>query len=72
MVTIPNNQVRVQPLEKVREVYKERSFLFGLIKTEQIKRVNSIGTILKIDTQKEPEKVFLNGVEYVKSNPSNL
>lgn len=59
------NQTKLIPLEKQREYYIERSALFGLIKFEETQRVESIGKQLDIFCDYIPEKVFLNGVEYI-------
>lgn len=52
--------------EKVREYYIERTAMFGLIRwaemVHQEKADNDL--ILRIETTKLPDKVFVNGKEY--------
>lgn len=60
-----NNFVHVSPQELVRETYIEKSALFGFIRWNQIAKRETIGNQLVIAIAKIPEKVFINGTEYL-------
>jgi hypothetical protein len=51
----------IQPMEKVREVYKTNSALFGLLQWEELQRSERIGSELWIRTEFDVEHVIING-----------
>ena len=64
MSYITENIVDVRPTELVREYYREKTALFGLVSWNVVQRTETIGTMLLIGCGKTPEKVILNGIEY--------
>ena len=64
MLEAVSNYIEVKPYEKVREYYAEKTLLFGLLGYDEVQRRESVGAELRINCQKVPEKVVLNGVEY--------
>lgn len=58
------NITEVRPTELVREYYREKTALFGLIRWDVVQGTETIGTMLLIECEKKPKKVILNGIEY--------
>lgn len=69
MLTINREKVIIQPVERVRETWHVKEKLFGLIRYTTLVRSERIGAELSITTEIAPEKVYINGVEYLPSNP---
>jgi hypothetical protein len=63
-----NKKVNVSGKELVREVYRERKGLFGLIKWEEIVKVDSLGNNLFIHVPhlRGVDTVFINGERWEK------
>ena len=64
MKIITNNLINVSPVEKVRDYYRTKEGLFGMLSWEELLRRDSLGKELWISTGKIPDKVFINGKEY--------
>jgi hypothetical protein len=60
MATLKRKSI-VQPVERVREVYKQNSALFGLITWEEIQSSKRIGSELWIATGSDVHTVNING-----------
>ena len=50
----------------IRERLVQRTALFGLLRWYEVEKVDSIGKNLVILAHRIPDKVFLNGDEYLK------
>ncbi len=61
MVTAQNHITRISAEEKVREVWREKKGLFGLLTWHELIRADRVGKALVILTTDEPEEIYLNG-----------
>ena len=57
--------VGIQPVLKVREYYKEKEGLFGLIRWEEIVKTETFGNRLNIFIPIMPEELYLNGKKII-------
>ena len=64
MNTIDKTEIR--EYEMIRERLVQRTALFGLLRWYEVEKVDSIGKNLVILAHRIPDKVFLNGDEYLK------
>lgn len=54
-------QSKIVGLERIREVYIEKSILMGLVKTEEILESGSLGKKIYIELASDIDRVYVNG-----------
>lgn len=63
-------KTKIEPIEGIREYYKVKTGLFGLISFEEIEREESFGKSLRICCDILPEEILIrgekDGKEYMK------
>lgn len=56
-------KVEISPREIVRNEYREREALFGIVRWEERIKSDVVGNELHIFADKKPDKIFFNGEE---------
>lgn len=64
MNTVSKPEIR--EYEMIRERLVRRTALFGLLRWYEVEKKDSIGKNLVILIHRIPDKIFLNGEEYIK------
>ena len=65
MATTTTKMTKVIPRQWTAKVWEEKSTLFGLLRWKRLVKATTIGEDLFIYIDRIPEKVLLNGIEYL-------